>query len=41
MLTLNKAILQLSGIGDKRELKKVGIETIHELPGVGKSLLTF
>jgi len=28
-------ILQLSGIGDKRLLKKVGIEAVVDLPGVG------
>ena len=31
-------ILQVSGIGDSDKLKKHGIETIHELKGVGKNL---
>ena len=31
-------ILQLSGIGDANELKKHGIEIIHDLPGVGNNL---
>ncbi len=31
-------LLQLSGIGDPADLSKVGIATIHELPGVGKNL---
>ena len=31
-------ILQLSGIGDANELKKHGIEIIHDLPGVGHNL---
>ena len=31
-------ILMLSGIGDKNELQKHGIEVKHELPGVGKNL---
>lgn len=31
-------ILMLSGIGDQEELKEVGIEVIHHLPGVGKNL---
>lgn len=31
-------ILQLSGIGDKEDLHKAGIELIHDLPGVGKNL---
>ena len=30
-------ILMLSGIGDSAELKQVGIDTIHHLPGVGKN----
>ncbi|KAH8822084.1 hypothetical protein F5884DRAFT_769918 [Xylogone sp. PMI_703] len=30
-------ILLLSGIGPREELQTVGIETIHELPGVGKN----
>ena len=28
----------LSGIGDKNVLDKVGIQTLHNLPGVGKNL---
>ena len=31
-------ILQVSGIGDGDKLKKLGIEVIHELNGVGKNL---
>ena len=31
-------ILQVSGIGDSDKLKQHGIETIHELKGVGKNL---
>ncbi|MEM7373102.1 MAG: choline dehydrogenase [Bacteroidota bacterium] len=31
-------ILMLSGIGDREELSKHGIEVIHHLPGVGKNL---
>ena len=31
-------LLQLSGIGDLEELKKIGITPIHNLPGVGKNL---
>ena len=31
-------ILQLSGIGDPEDLKQVGIEVRHALPGVGKNL---
>ncbi len=31
-------ILQVSGIGDSDKLKKLGIEVIHELKGVGKNL---
>ena len=31
-------ILQVSGIGDSEKLKNHGIETIHELKGVGKNL---
>nr|WP_274038632.1 choline dehydrogenase [Thalassomonas viridans] len=31
-------ILQLSGIGAKAVLEKAGIETLHELPGVGENL---
>ncbi|WP_040010734.1 choline dehydrogenase, partial [Candidatus Francisella endociliophora] len=31
-------LLQVSGIGDKEELKQAGIDVIHHLPGVGKNL---
>ena len=31
-------LLMLSGIGDAAELKKLGIESAHHLPGVGKNL---
>ena len=31
-------ILQLSGIGDSDELRAVGVEPRHELPGVGRNL---
>ncbi|WP_288132814.1 choline dehydrogenase [Microbulbifer sp.] len=31
-------LLQLSGIGDPAQLKTVGVECIHPLPGVGKNL---
>jgi len=31
-------LLQLSGIGNKAELDKHSIETVHELPGVGQNL---
>ncbi len=31
-------LLQLSGIGDATELKKMGIDIIHDLPGVGQNL---
>ncbi len=31
-------ILQVSGVGDSGKLKKQGIQTIHELKGVGKNL---
>ncbi|WP_396586542.1 GMC family oxidoreductase [Bermanella sp. R86510] len=31
-------ILMLSGIGDSDALKAVGIDTVHDLPGVGKNL---
>ncbi|MEP4484268.1 MAG: GMC family oxidoreductase N-terminal domain-containing protein [Halioglobus sp.] len=31
-------LLMLSGIGDQEELKAVGVECIHHLPGVGKNL---
>ncbi len=32
-------LLLLSGVGPKKELKKLGIEVIKDLPGVGKHLL--
>ncbi|MDN3659152.1 GMC family oxidoreductase N-terminal domain-containing protein [Ferruginibacter paludis] len=31
-------LLMLSGIGDKDELKALGIDCLHQLPGVGKNL---
>jgi len=31
-------LLQLSGIGDREELRQHGIEVLHDLPGVGKNL---
>jgi len=31
-------LLQLSGIGNSDELKKVGVEPVHHLPGVGENL---
>ena len=31
-------ILMLSGIGPRREIEAVGLECLHELPGVGKNL---
>ena len=31
-------ILQVSGIGEANKLKNLGINTIHDLPGVGKNL---
>ena len=31
-------LLQLSGIGDPESLKKAGVQTIHDLPGVGQNL---
>ncbi len=31
-------LLMLSGIGDKEELTSLGIDCLHELPGVGKNL---
>ena len=31
-------LLQLSGIGNANELKKHGIEVVHDLPGVGENL---
>lgn len=30
-------ILLLSGVGPKEELEKVGVEVVHDLPGVGKN----
>ena len=31
-------LLQLSGIGNSEHLRKLGIETVHHLPGVGENL---
>lgn len=31
-------VLMLSGIGDERELARVGVATVHHLPGVGRDL---
>jgi len=31
-------LLMLSGIGPKKHLEQVGVETIHDLPGVGQNL---
>ncbi len=31
-------LLQLSGVGDAAELKKIGIASLHHLPGVGRNL---
>ena len=31
-------LLQVSGIGDSEDLKKVGVEPVHHLPGVGANL---
>ena len=31
-------LLMLSGIGERRELERHGIEVVHELPGVGENL---
>lgn len=31
-------LLQVSGVGDKAQLKKAGIYTVHHLPGVGQNL---
>src|SRR5207253_5991843 len=31
-------LLQLSGVGNARELEALGIETVHDLPGVGENL---
>lgn len=30
-------VLQLSGVGDKRLLDKVGVKTVVDLPGVGEN----
>lgn len=35
---LSAKLLQLSGIGDRQWLAEVGIDTLHELPAVGKYL---
>ncbi len=32
------ALLQLSGVGNETELKKLGINPVHNLPGVGENL---
>jgi len=32
-------LLQLSGIGDPKDLKAAGIAPVHDLPGVGKNLM--
>jgi choline dehydrogenase len=32
------ALLQLSGIGNSAELARVGVEPVHDLPGVGENL---
>jgi choline dehydrogenase len=31
-------LLQLSGVGDPEHLRSVGVEVVHELPGVGENL---
>src|SRR5205823_6490408 len=31
-------LLQLSGVGDPEHLAKIGVETHHALPGVGKNM---
>ena len=31
-------LMQVSGIGDNTNLKKIGVKTIHHLPGIGKNL---
>lgn len=31
-------LLELSGVGDDRRLQKLGIATVHHLPGVGENL---
>lgn len=35
---LSAKLLQLSGVGEASELRRVGIPLVHELPGVGKNL---
>jgi choline dehydrogenase len=32
------ALLQVSGVGDSEHLKKVGVDLVHHLPGVGENL---
>ena len=32
------SLLQLSGIGDAKELEEIGVPVVHDLPGVGKNL---
>ena len=31
-------LLQLSGVGNARELEALGVEVVHDLPGVGEHL---
>ncbi|MGK0188361.1 MAG: choline dehydrogenase [Verrucomicrobiales bacterium] len=31
-------LLQLSGVGNKTELEKIGIDSVHDLPGVGENM---
>lgn len=31
-------LLQVSGVGDSDHLTKIGVKTVHHLPGVGKNL---
>jgi choline dehydrogenase len=31
-------LLQLSGVGDERTLREVGVDVVHHLPGVGRNL---
>jgi choline dehydrogenase len=31
-------LLQLSGVGDREHLNRVGVDTVHHLPGVGENL---
>ena len=31
-------VLQVSGVGNADELKRVGVDTVHDLPGVGENL---